>query len=227
MQHLTARIMETSGVVVDYIGDGLLAMWNAPLEQPDHAMRACRAALAMRDGLPELNRRWEGRVGRAIGLGVGINSGAALVGNTGSHQKFKYGPLGHTVNLASRVEGATKHLGVSLLVTGPTRKLLGSSFATRRLCRARVVGIDGDVELHELHAETATPEWQHRSESYERALALYEAGEWSDAAQAVFPILTATGGGYDLPGLTLLGRAVECLKSHPASFDPVLELKSK
>ena len=227
MQHLTARIMETSGVVVDYIGDGLLAMWNAPLEQPDHAVRACRAALQMRDGLPELNRRWEGRVGRAIGLGVGINSGAALVGNTGSHQKFKYGPLGHTVNLASRVEGATKHLGVSLLVTGSTRKLLGSSFATRRLCRARVVGIDGDVELHELHAETATPEWHHRSESYERALALYEAGEWSNAAQAVFPILTATGGGYDLPGLTLLGRAVECLKSHPASFDPVLELKSK
>ncbi len=227
MQHLTARVMETSGVVVDYVGDGLLAMWNAPVEQPDHAVRACRAALQMRDGLPELNRRWEGRIGKTIGLGVGINSGAALVGNTGSHQKFKYGPLGHTVNLASRVEGATKHQGVSLLVTGSTRNLLGNSFATRRLCRARVVGIHGDVELHELHAETASPEWQHRRESYERALALYEAGDWSDAAQAVFPILTATGGGYDLPGLTLLGRAVECLKAHPASFDPVLELKSK
>ena len=141
MQHLTARIMESSGVVVDYIGDGLLAMWNAPLEQPDHAALACRAALAMRDGLPELNRRWEGRLGKPIGLGIGINSGAALVGNTGSHQKFKYGPLGHTVNLASRVEGATKHLGVSLLLTGSTRNSLGSSFATRRLCRARVVGI--------------------------------------------------------------------------------------
>ena len=67
---------------------------------------------------------------------IGINSATALVGNTGSHQKFKYGPLGHTVNLASRVEGATKHLGVSLLITGSTRKLLGNSFATRRLCRA-------------------------------------------------------------------------------------------
>ena len=85
---------------------------EVPAEQPDHAARACRAALAMRGGLPELNRRWEGRLGKAIGLGIGINSGAALVGNTGSRQKFKYGPLGHTVNLASRVEGATKHLGV-------------------------------------------------------------------------------------------------------------------
>ncbi len=56
MEHLTATIMESAGVVVDYIGDGLLAMWNAPLDQPDHAARACRAALAMRDGLPELNR---------------------------------------------------------------------------------------------------------------------------------------------------------------------------
>ena len=163
MEHLTARIMESSGVVVDYIGDGLLAMWNAPVEQPDHAARACRAALAMRDGLPELNRRWEDRIGRPIGLGIGINSGPALVGNTGSHKKFKYGPLGHTVNLASRVEGATKHLGVSLLITGSTRSGSANSFATRRLCRARVVGIAGEVELHELHAESASPDWQHRS----------------------------------------------------------------
>ena len=103
-----------------------------------------------------------GRAGsvRAIGLGIGINSGPALVGNTGSLQKFKYGPLGHTVNLASRVEGATKHLGVSLLITGSTREQLGDHFATRRLCRARVVGIAGEVELHELHAESASPEWQ-------------------------------------------------------------------
>ncbi len=136
MELLTARIMDTAGVVVDYIGDGLLAMWNAPLEQPDHAARACRAALAMRDGLPELNRRWQGRLPGTLGLGIGINSGLALVGNTGSHKKFKYGPLGHTVNLASRVEGATKHLGVRLLITGSTRERLGQSFATRRLCRA-------------------------------------------------------------------------------------------
>jgi adenylate cyclase len=227
MQHLTARIMESSGVVVDYIGDGLLAMWNAPLEQADHAARACRAALAMRDGLPELNRRWEGRIGRTVGIGIGINSGPALVGNTGSLKKFKYGPLGHTVNLASRVEGATKHLGVSLLITGSTRERLGNSFASRRLCRARVVGIAGEVELHELHGESASPEWQQRRESYEQALALYEAGKWSEASQAVFPILTGCGGAYDLPSLTLLGRAVDCLKSTPSSFDPILELKSK
>ena len=67
MEHLTVTIMESAGVVVDYIGDGLLAMWNAPLDQPDHAARACRAALAMRDGLPELNRMWHGRLQGNLG----------------------------------------------------------------------------------------------------------------------------------------------------------------
>jgi adenylate cyclase len=227
MEHLTARVMESAGVVVDYIGDGLLAMWNAPVEQPDHAARACRAALAMRDGLAEFNRRWQDRLSGPLGLGIGINSGIALVGNTGSHKKFKYGPLGHTVNLASRVEGATKHLGVRLLITGSTRERLGRSFATRRLCRARVVGITGDVELHELHAESASADWLSRRESYERALSLYESGKWSEACQALFPLLNGDEGTYDLPSLTLLSRAVECLKAPPADFDPVLELKSK
>jgi adenylate cyclase len=227
MEHLTVKIMESAGVVVDYIGDGLLAMWNAPLDQPDHAARACRAALAMRDGLPELNRTWNSRLRGNLGLGIGINSGLALVGNTGSHKKFKYGPLGHTVNLASRVEGATKHLGVSLLITGSTRERLGRDFATRRLCRARVVGIAGEVDLHELHAESASTDWQSRLESYERALDLYETGKWSEACQALFPLLTGGEGTYDLPSLTLLGRAVECLKAPQSSFDPILELKSK
>jgi len=227
MEHLTARIVESAGVVVDYMGDGLLAMWNAPVEQPDHAARACRAALAMRDGLPELNSRWQDRLGRPLGLGIGLNSGPALVGNTGSQKKFKYGPLGHTVNLGSRVEGATKHLGVRLLITGSTRDRLNHTFATRRLCRARVFGIAGEVELHELHAESESSDWQSRRETYEHALALYETGKWSEACQALFPLLTRASGTYDLPSLTLLGRAVECIKAPPSHFDPVLELKSK
>src|SRR5262249_6760928 len=121
----------------------------------------------------------------------------------------------------------TKHLGVSLLITGSTRERLDGNFATRRLCRARVVGIAGEVELHELHAESASPDWRWRCDAYEQALALYEAGKGSDASAAVFPILGGAGGAYDLPSLTLLGRAVECLKSPPLHFDPILELKSK
>jgi adenylate cyclase len=227
MEHLTARVMESAGVVVDYIGDGLLAMWNAPVDQPDHAVRACRAALAMREGLPELNGRWEGRLGHALGLGIGLNSGLALVGNTGSHKKFKYGPLGHTVNLASRIEGATKHLGVGLLISGSTHDLLGKAFATRRLCRTRLVGLADEVNLFELHGESAAAAWQSRCDSYEQALELYEAGKWSEACRTLFPLLATGQESYDLPTLSLLGRAVECLKAPPPHFDPVIDLKFK
>jgi adenylate cyclase len=227
MEHLTARVMESAGVVVDYIGDGLMAMWNAPVEQPDHAVQACRAAVAMRDGLPAVGRRWEGRLGRSFDVGIGLNSGTALVGNTGSHKKFKYGPLGHTVNLASRIEGATKHLGVGLLVSGSTHDRLDNAFATRRLCRARLVGIEHEVNLFELHAESASAEWQSRRDSYEQALDLYESGKWSEACRTLLPLLATGQESYDLPTLSLLGRAVECLKAPPPHFDPILELKSK
>src|SRR4029077_15649465 len=139
-----------------------MAMWNAPANQPDHAVKACRAAVAMQAGLIGLGVHWQERLGVPLRLGVGLNTGPALCGNTGSKQKFKYGPLGHTVNLASRVEGATNHLGVSLLITCSTGSLLDDRFATRRLCRARVVGIAGEVELHELHSLSASPDWQRR-----------------------------------------------------------------
>src|SRR5207249_10338494 len=135
------------------------AMWNAPAAQEDHAARACRAALAMIEELPGLNSRWQSVVGQPLALGIGINTGAAQVGNTGSSRKFMYGPLGNTVNVASRVEGATKQLGIAVLVTDSTRALLGDAFALRRLGRVRVVGIAGAVELYELSGATATPEW--------------------------------------------------------------------
>jgi adenylate cyclase len=227
MERLTARIVEHAGVVVDYIGDGLLAMWNAPQAQADHAAMACRAALAMLDELPALNAQWQPIVGAPLGLGIGLNTGPARVGNIGSRRRFKYGPLGHSVNLASRVESVTKHLGVPVLITGSTRKHLGENFATRRLCRAKVSGIAAPVELYELHAQEAVPEWRARRDAYEAGLAHFEAGRWAEACQTLYPLLTEQPGDYDVPSLTLVGRAIECLKSPPARFDPVLEFLQK
>ena len=147
---------------------------------PGHVERAGRQRGPRRAGLPgrpgDAGRAAgpERRLGAgrraAPGLGIGINTGPAQVGNTGSSRKFKYGPLGNTVNLASRVEGATKHLKVPVLITGSTRAELGDAFATRRLCQVRVVGIHGAVELYELHGETASPEWLADRDAYEKAL---------------------------------------------------------
>ncbi len=227
MDRLTERVREFDGVVVDYMGDGLMAMWNAPADQPDHAVKACKAALAMLGGLPEMNSEWEGRLGCPLRLGIGLNTGPALCGNTGSKQKFKYGPLGHAVNLASRVEGATKQLGIPLLITGTTRARLGDAFATRRLCKVRVVGIREPVDLYELYAETASPEWTARRDMYEAALAEFEAGHWVNACRGSYPLMTDDQYGRDVPSLAIVARAVEALKSPPEHFDGVIDLTMK
>jgi adenylate cyclase len=219
------RIRETDGVVVDYVGDGLLAMWNAPAEQSDHPALACRAAAAFVRGLPEVADRWLAVAGEPLRLGVGIHTGPALVGNTGSTVKFKYGPMGPAVNLASRVEDATKLLGVSVLVTGATRARLGSAGETRRLGHLRVQGFTDPIEVFELCPDP-TPEWRAGRDAFERALAHFERREWSEACQLLAGLL-AGGQNYDLPSLQLLSRSVECLRSAPEPFDPALTVQKQ
>src|SRR5207248_5474126 len=85
-------VRDEQGVLVDYVGDELMAMWGAPEPQPDQAVRASRAALAMLETLPALNERWHTELGRDMAIGGGVNSGPAQVGNTGSRFKFKHGP---------------------------------------------------------------------------------------------------------------------------------------
>jgi adenylate cyclase len=228
LECLTSQIHAAGGVVVDYVGDGIMAMWNAPVAQPDHAVRACGAALAMLGELPGLNARWACRIESDLALGIGVNTGPALVGNTGSRQRLKYGPLGNTVNLASRVEGATKAMGVPVLITGPTRAKVHDAFACRRLGRVKVVGIDTAVELYELHGGTASDDWLRRRDAYEAALALYEQKQLSEACRSLFPLIEGPDERHDKPALTIAARAIEALRTGTvATFDPVIHLDFK
>jgi len=224
MELQTARIRETDGVVVDYVGDGLLAMWNAPADQPGHAERACNAAIALLGDLPNLSARWLAEAAEPIRLGVGIHTGPALVGNTGSHIKFKYGPMGPAVNLASRMENSTKSLGVPAIVTGATRDRLPPGVATRRLGSLRVQGFADPIDVFELYPGEPPPEWCHRRDGLEQALVHFEAGRWSEACRLLAALLTSDGD-YDVPSLQLLSRSVECLRSNPESFDPSLTIQ--
>jgi adenylate cyclase len=120
---LTQSVLVEAGTIDKYFGDGLMAFWNAPLDVTDHAERACAAALAMREALPALNARLEaGRSERPIEIGVGINTGEAFVGNMGSDMRFDYSIVGDTVNVASRLEEATKELGVPIVVAESTMR---------------------------------------------------------------------------------------------------------
>ena len=169
MGALSECVLACEGVLVDYLGDELMAMWGAPIAQANHADLACRAAQQMIDALPAINERWQKQLGTFVRLGIGINSGTARVGNTGSRQKFKYGPLGDTVNVASRVQGATKYLGADCLITGSTLASLESLPANRRLARVRVVNIEQPVDLYEL-ACTPPPGWAKQCEQYAQVL---------------------------------------------------------
>jgi adenylate cyclase len=224
MAALSECVLAHHGVLVDYIGDELLAMWGAPGEQPDHPRLACRAALDMLGRLPRLNESWQATLGRRTELGIGINTGVARVGNTGSPYKFKYGPLGNTVNLASRVQGATKYLRCRLLITGATQARLDDTFVTRRLCRARVVNIAEPVELYEL-TPPGQPGWPAARTEYEKALDLFEHQDFDGAARILTNWRAQQPG--DGPALLLLYRAVQRMVEETDPFDPVWVLPGK
>jgi adenylate cyclase len=223
MNELSRRILDEQGVLVDYVGDEVLAMWGAPQDQPDQAVRAVRAGLAMLAALPALNTRWQQTLGGPTEVGVGINTGPAQVGNTGSTFKFKYGPLGNTVNLGSRVQGLTKYLKCRLLVTRATREGLGPEFLARRVVKARVVNIQEPVDLYEV--ETAGSEQRrHLFAESEKALADLEAGDFALAARKAGTLMLDMPG--DIPLLLTLSRATNGMMPD-GRFDPVWEPPGK
>jgi adenylate cyclase len=221
---LSDCVLAHSGVLVDYIGDEMIAMWGAPVAQEDHASLACRAAIDMLAALPGLDRRWAERIGEPTTFGIGINSGIACVGNTGSRHKFKYGPLGNTVNLASRVQGATKYVRSPILVTGATRARLGGRIATRRICRVRVVNISEPVDLHEL-GHPDDPGWEALQRGYEGALTAFEKGDFHTAAHILGGLLRERPN--DGPSLLLLSRVANCLVAPDDDFEPCWVLPGK
>jgi adenylate cyclase len=226
MTALSECVFAEDGVVVNFIGDELLAMWGAPTDQEDHAMRASRAAIKMLERLPKLNDDWRSTVAEKIDIGIGINSGSARVGNIGSATKFQYGPLGSVVNLASRVQGVTKFFRSRVLVTESTRAMLAEPFATRRLGQVRVVNIPEPATLHELVIAPSTG-WMELSIRYEKALAAYEASDFARAAGILGELVSTEEHRDDGPSLILMQRTAKHLIEPPESFSPVLELSSK
>jgi adenylate cyclase len=223
---LSDCVLDEQGVLVDYVGDELMNLWGAPEAQPDHAQRACRAALAMRALVPLLNERWQETVREPMGVRIGVSSGPARVGNVGSARKFKYGALGNTINLASRVQGAARHLRSTLLITEATQRQLDASFATRRLTQVRVVNIAEPVTLYEL-APVDQPGWAELRGGYEEALARFEAGDFRTTTRILGGLLSQPLYRDDGPSLVLLQRAVTILIDEPPHFSPVWELPSK
>ncbi|MEX2580977.1 MAG: response regulator [Verrucomicrobiales bacterium] len=225
MGDFSSIVINHGGVLVDYTGDELMAMWGAPSAQPDHATLGCRAALEIMGRLPEINAKWRPLVDAETEVGIGVNTGEALVGNIGTHRKFKYGPLGTTVNLASRVQGATRFLKTSLLITGNTARQLPPSLRTRRLCQVRVQNISAAVDLHEMELPSAPKDWGVLTKRYEQALEEFERGNFRQASSVIGDMLVAVPD--DGPSLQLMARIVDAMLKEGEDFSPIWTLPGK
>lgn len=193
MELLTDAVLRHDGVVVDYYGDGLAAMWNAPLPQPRHAELGCRAGLAMLDEMPAIAAAWTERIGQPLELSVGLHTGDVQVGNAGTRRRFKYGPRGHNMNIASRVQAASKQLGVPLLATAAVRRRLGGQFVTHRLCTAKLPGLEQPLDLIAVYCAADDQRLAADVDIYASALAAFEGGDL-DAAESKLQQLLDRGG---------------------------------
>ncbi|MCY3005472.1 MAG: adenylate/guanylate cyclase domain-containing protein [Planctomycetota bacterium] len=224
LSELSQVVLDADGVLVDYVGDELFAMWGAPDEDPSHGYSAIRAALQMMEIKRMLNERYQGKISFKIDFGIGLNTGKARVGNTGSRQKFKYGPMGRTVNLGSRIQGLTKQWQVSTLMAESTAECVPPDTPKRRLCQAKVVGLDGHVNLYQLMSQQEAND--DLISRYAEGLALFESGKQFRQSAKLFGELVQRHP-EDGPSLIMLERSVSQLVHPIGTFSPVWEAFTK
>src|SRR5262249_7933878 len=133
LSEMTEIVFRHGGTVDKYIGDCVMALYNAPLPDADHAVKAVRTGLEFQEKTLEVSKRWQKKLGVQIRNGVGINTGEAVVGTMGSRQRLEYTAIGDTINLGARLESITKEYGIGIIVSEYTHKLLKGEFLTREL----------------------------------------------------------------------------------------------
>tara|TARA_R110002167_G_scaffold31320_5_gene102917 strand:+ start:970 stop:3273 length:2304 start_codon:yes stop_codon:yes gene_type:complete len=198
---LTNAILKRKGTIDKYMGDCIMAFWNAPLDNPNHAMDGCRSALAMLAEMEPLNTRLEqeakeeGRKHVPLKVGLGLNSGPAVVGNMGSDMRFDYSVLGDTVNLAARLEGQSKSYGMNVVLGAHTHDAVKDELACIDLDFIRVKGkLEGVMIYGLLGDETVAqkPEFQDLRKLIFDAQEAYRAQKW-DEAEAMFKTIRERG----------------------------------
>ncbi len=179
---MTDIIHEEGGTVDKYEGDAIIAFWNAPLEQPDHATRCVRAALKCQEKLAQMRPDFYKSLNKNLNMRIGINTGQAVVGNMGSKSRFDYTMIGDAVNLASRLEGINKQFGTYTLISQATKEQMANAFPTREISRVEVVGRKEPVVIYEpMLPEEITAEKQNILDKFNHALKLFYEGNFKQA----------------------------------------------
>ncbi len=219
---MTDLVMENRGTIDKYMGDAMMAFWNAPLDDPDHARHACVAALKMNRALDPINEELfkqghkAGRPPLMLKAGIGINTGPASVGNMGSKQRFTYSAIGDAVNLASRLEGQTKNYGASTLI-GPTTQARVTDFATLEMDLIRVKGKMEPVRIYSLIGDNEyaqQPFFAPWRAAHEEMIAAYRAADFTDAEKLIEKCGSLAGGRL-MEFYQMFGQRIADLKKTP------------
>jgi len=182
---MTNQVFYYDGLLDKYMGDAIMAVFGAPLDQPDHARRACLTALAMMRELRRLQNKWEAEGRPVFDIGIGINSGEMVVGNMGSAMRFDYTVMGDMVNLGSRLEGANKEYGTNIIISELTYNHVKDTICCREIDSVRVKGKTRPVRIFELLGEKKDePGYQNLIKVFATGLTLYRDGKWDDAIAA-------------------------------------------
>jgi adenylate cyclase len=187
---MTDVLMEKGATIDKYIGDAIMAFWNAPLDVPQHRQRACESVLAMLDALEKLNATLE----KPVRIGAGLNTGICCVGNLGSRQRFDYSAIGDSVNVGSRIEGLTKQYGLSNLIAESTAREV-EGLAMLEVDKVMVVGRDEATLVYTLlggRERAAQEDFLELKRQHDRFLASYRSMRFDEAANDL-ALLRKTG----------------------------------
>ena len=234
---LSEEILATGGTIDKYMGDAIMAFWNAPTEEPAHARQASTAALAMLRAIDRFNTsdRRENETGwPQIDIGIGLNTGSCTVGNMGSDRRFDYSALGDPVNLASRLEGQTKSYGVSIIIGNETHAAIAEAFATLELDLIRVKGKQVAERIHALVGDATrrgSSRFADLAKANDRMLNLYRNADWDSAETALAELSEmAPDAGVDLTEyVRLYADRINTYRADPPpeNWDGVFEATSK
>ena len=230
-RYLTAMsdvVLAEKGTIDKYIGDAIVAFFGAPVEMPDHALRACLSAITMRRIEKDLNKAILAEKVSPVPLltRIGINTGSMVAGNMGTENKMNYTIMGNAVNLAARLESANKQYGTWILAPERTIQEAGDSILSRKLDRIRVVGIKKPIQIYELinTQKDATPGERELVQTFDQAMTYYENRDWPAAMEGFWESMATDGG----PSEMYLKRCERFMENPPPdNWDGVFSLTAK
>ncbi|MDX4026476.1 adenylate/guanylate cyclase domain-containing protein [Aliarcobacter skirrowii] len=228
MEPMSSIIIKNQGTIDKFIGDAIMAYWNAPLDVENHADMAVKASLEQLEALNELNRKFEKDKLPTIDIGIGLNSGEVIVGEMGSSLRSDYTVIGDAINLGSRVESLCKYYGSKLNITNFTKDKLKEKYIFRFLDLVKVKGKTQPVEIWQvIGSGEAKDDLKNELENYHKAIEFYKNSDFKTALNIFLDLENSANKTNDKIYKIYIKRCEEFIKNPPKNFDAIFEHENK